>query len=316
MTCYKFDPSTGERVRFFPERRQNALPTPKHRAERTPRPSPELQDKHVRVEPRKLRQPKSPKVPRHQKIKPPNCLGIDVTTIPALVTFPRSGSHWLMAMMEVYLGGLSLPTDRRPTVVSEAPLKVEWLYPSQARKNNTEFFWYFTHDFEGLRYRCTHPFGVIYLFRNPIESLYSYSSKITGLNNTAIDRTCYKFRALLDKWVLSGRAKTIITYNDMLEDPIKVLAKISAHFETPFDLPRAEFAARAMEKNRMNGKAIPNGPTGIRAHHGPPLLSNEYQAERVAYHRKFSKTIREKIINEKNKDTLMKYVPEFFEDQY
>ena len=238
---------------------------------------------------------------------------IDMTEIPAVVTYPRSGTHWINGIMQVYLNGIYLPYDgTRPNVTSEDPLVIEWGLPSPSAP--TEVLWYVTHDFD-LKYDCVHPYGVIFLFRNPIDSLYSNSSKLTKMNNNATDNLCSKFKALINKWVLSGKAKTVISYEEMEKTPMETMKKISKHFQKPFDQTRAEFAVRAMEKNLINSKPVPKVGKHQPAF-GPVLLTNEYQNARVEYHKKHSDEIRNKIITPENRAVLIEHIPSFFEDQY
>ena len=70
-----------------------------------------------------------------------------------MVSFPRTGSHWLRMLMELYF--------ERPT------LKLVFYYPEV-----TDYLAYHTHD---LSLDMEHP-TVLYLYRNPVDTVYSQLS--------------------------------------------------------------------------------------------------------------------------------------------
>lgn len=57
------------------------------------------------------------------------------------MTFPRSGTHWINDMMQVYFDGTYLPyVGTRANVTCEDPLKIEWGLPPPDKP--VDIMWY------------------------------------------------------------------------------------------------------------------------------------------------------------------------------
>jgi hypothetical protein len=153
-----------------------------------------------------------------------------------LVSFPRTGSHWLRMLMELYFG--------RPSLTRI------FYYPE--RQN---FLALHTHDIDLDVERAT----VIYLYRDPVDTIYSqlmyYQEDIEKQ-----DRIVYwgdLYGRHLDKWLIWEQFtehKTIVTYEGMKKDLLTEFDKICQHFSLSLDIERLEAAAAQVTTDEVKRK--------------------------------------------------------------
>jgi len=134
---------------------------------------------------------------------------------PFLVSFPRTGSHFLRMLMEAYF--------KRPCLVRT------FYYPN--KKNYT---CYHTHD---LKLEVKRK-NIIYLHRNPIDVVYSqlkYNNE--EINEDFILSYSYDYKRHLDKWFKEefSEKKTIISYEDLIDKPDNEFKKICNHLNLEFN---------------------------------------------------------------------------------
>ena len=135
-----------------------------------------------------------------------------------LVSFPRTGSHWLRMLMELYF--------QRPSLVRV------FYYPDR-----TDYLTLHTHDLALDVERR----NVIYLYRNPVETIYS-QLKYHQEDNRDPERVTYwsdLYGRHLNKWLFDERfttRKTILRYERMKQDLDKEFARVCTHFSEDFDL--------------------------------------------------------------------------------
>jgi hypothetical protein len=141
----------------------------------------------------------------------------DNPDFPYLISFPRTGSHWLRMLMELYF---------------EKPSLVRAFY----YKNPEDFTCYHWHD-EDLRLRRR---NVIYLYRHPVATIYSQLSYYKEDHNDPA-RIAYwstLYGQHLKKWLMTDNfttKKTVVTYEGLKTRLSGAFENICLHFGVPFD---------------------------------------------------------------------------------
>ena len=166
---------------------------------------------------------------------------------PWLISFPRTGSHWLRMLMELYFD--------RPSLV-----RVFFLKPAFKQRifgyKATDITCYHRHDLD-LEYTGLN--NVLYLYRNPVATIYSLMSyHEEDLKNR--ERVMYwaeKYSRHLEKWLLKenfSKKKTIITYENMCSDLDCVFEDICDFFGVKFDSLKLSIAKEQVSKDRLKDK--------------------------------------------------------------
>lgn len=160
----------------------------------------------------------------------------DNPDFPYLVSFSRTGSHWLRMVMELYF---------------EMPSLVRAFY----FKDATDFTCYHTHDMD-LHLRRQ---NVIYLYRNPVETVYSQLRYYKENPDDEIRRRYWTnlYARHLSKWLVHEdftTKKTIITYEGMKANMANEFAKVCHHFGSEFDLSRLETVLDSVSKSELKKK--------------------------------------------------------------
>ncbi len=152
---------------------------------------------------------------------------------PFLVSFPRTGSHWLRMIMELYFGKPSL---------------VRAFYYKRAK----DFTCYHTHDLELTVERE----NIIYLYRNPVETIYSqlcYHKQ--DINNEILIKYWANIYGLhLEKWLIRENftnKKTIVTYEGLKGNLYDEFQGICLHFNFPFDKIRLDNIINKISKKEV-----------------------------------------------------------------
>lgn len=153
-----------------------------------------------------------------------------------LVSFPRTGSHWLRMMMELYFN--------RPSLVRV------FYYP-----DITNYLTLHTHDKD---LTVAHE-NVIYLYRDPVDTVYSqlnyYNEDVN--DETRIGYWSNQYGKHLYKWLLQEKftkKKTVITYEGMKRDLLSEFSKITDHFEEKYDKEKVLAAASVITKEEVKNK--------------------------------------------------------------
>lgn len=174
-----------------------------------------------------------------------------------LVSFPRTGSHWLRMMMELYFG--------RPSLVRI------FYFPER-----TDYLTYHTHDLD-LDVSCRR---VIYLYRDPVETIFSqlrYHQEAPDDRQRVVYWSDLYGRHL-DKWLHQEtftRQKTILRYDRLKDNLPAEFGKVCAHFGLPVDEARLQWVAEQVSKDHVAQKTT----------HDPRVIarSQNYAAERQAF---------------------------------
>ena len=165
---------------------------------------------------------------------------------PYLVSFPRTGSHWLRMLMELYF---------------EMPSLVLAFYYHDKK----DYLLLHTHDLELDLVRS----NVLYLYRHPVTTIYSQMTYHCEEINSR-ERIIYwadLYGRHVDKWLCQERftkRKTIVTYGEMKQDIAAVFRKLSAHFDKPFDEEKLKRGVLQVTKEEVKRKT-PHDPRVIQA---------------------------------------------------
>jgi Sulfotransferase domain len=153
-----------------------------------------------------------------------------------LVSFPRTGSHWLRMLMEKYF--------ERPQ------LKLTYYY-----KDSDHYLTYHTHD---LALDVTNP-NVIYLYRDPVETIYS---QMVYENSPSDDQAWIRYWSdiyglHLHKWLEAESfttKKTLVRYDRLQSDLAGEFAKVVAHLGEEFDAERFARCAENVTREEVAQK--------------------------------------------------------------
>jgi hypothetical protein len=192
---------------------------------------------------------------------------------PFLVSFPRTGSHWLRMLMELYF--------ERPTLVRA------FYYPEK-----TDFLLMHRHDEDLQLERC----NVIYLYREPVPTVYSQLQYYIE-DTTDTERIIYwadLYGRHLDKWLHQERFtthKTVLTYEGMQTDIAAEFAKVTAHFQQPMDKAKLEAVTQKVTKEEVKRKT-PHDEQVLQ-------LGQGYQESREVFIEKYSDLVWQMLLNDR-----------------
>ena len=193
----------------------------------------------------------------------------DNPDFPYLVSFSRTGSHWLRMIMELYF---------------EKPSLVRAFY----FKDATDFTCYHTHDMD-LELRRE---NVIYLYRNAVETVYSQLGyyKESPDNQEKRQHWTNLYARHLAKWLVHDdftRKKTVITYEGMKSNMADEFFKVCRHFDEELDLRKLESILKKVSKGELKKKT---------SHDQQVVnLSVEYNTSREKFADKYSENIYSEI---------------------
>jgi len=155
---------------------------------------------------------------------------------PFLISFPRTGSHWLRMLMELYF---------------EKPSLVRVFY----YKDNDNYLCYHHHD-EDLK--LVDKKNVIYLYRDPVDTVYSqlmyYKEDLSDTNR--VDEWSTLYAKHLRKWLyeVDCDKKTVLTYEGLKSNMVSEFGKIVEHFEGSIDADRITAVAERVSKSSLKEK--------------------------------------------------------------
>jgi len=204
--------------------------------------------------------------------------------LPLFISYPRTGSHWLNCVMELYFDRPRL-REERTTLFDKG--RIDWM-------------WFHDHDLD-LKIRHAH---VLYLYRDPVGTIFSnlnYYAKMPDsplfeqsplqADEKAIAGFCDEYREHLRKWLLSpDKARTSTYYNRLRKSWEGEFPKICVHFGRPYEQARAARAfatvtPEALAKQTVNPAAI-----------GKHLLAKSYEGDRRCFSDKWQHYIGARVI--------------------
>ncbi len=156
---------------------------------------------------------------------------------PYLVSFPRTGSHWLRMLMEYYF-------------------KVPSLVRIFEYTDSKEFTCYHTHDLEVDKLTDVQCKNCIYLYRKPVDTVYSimkYYKADLG-DSKEIKRWSVVYAQHLEKWLINEdftKNKLIVTYDGIKSNINEEFQKICKFFNREFDPKRLKEIYDQISKDRV-----------------------------------------------------------------
>ena len=187
---------------------------------------------------------------------------------PFLVSFPRTGSHWLRMLMELYF--------ERPSLFRV------FYYPVRR-----DYLTLHTHDLE----LDVHRRNVLYLYRNPVPTVYSLM-RYHGEALVDADRVTHwssLYGRHLKKWLLDEKSarKTVIRYEYLEANPFAEFGKVAAHFGQALDERKLEEALGHVTKESIREKT----------RHDKQVINtdSDYEDERQSFFEKQGKLIESNI---------------------
>jgi len=178
-----------------------------------------------------------------------------------LVSFPRTGSHWLRMLMELYF--------ERPSLVRV------FYYPEK-----TNYLTLHTHDNDlSLKRR-----NVIYLYRNPVDTVFSQLNYDTeSLSDKGlVELWTRKYSQHLNKWLNDEdftERKTLINYDRMRSCLEKEFSKVTSHFGQALEVNRLKAIAFKVTKTEVRKKTV-HDPKVVR-------IESNYELRRKAFRDKY-----------------------------
>ena len=195
----------------------------------------------------------------------------DRIDFPYLVSFPRTGSHWLRMLMELYF---------------EKPSLVRAFY----YKAPQDFTCYHWHD-EDLKLRRR---NVIYLYRNPIPTIYSqlmyYQEDVDDVIRIQYWSDLYAQH--LTKWLLADdftTRKIVLTYEGLQSDLGNEFQKVCHHLDQVFVVQKLDLAAAQVSKENLKKKT--------RHDNQVVNLSNDYAAQRERFEQRHARLVMDTVLN-------------------
>ncbi len=161
---------------------------------------------------------------------------VEDLNFPFLVSFPRTGSHWLRMIMELYF---------------EKPSLIRVFY----YKDCKDYLTLHTHDMDLDVYRK----NVIYLYREPVATIYSqmryYNEDINDRRRISHWSICYGRH--LSKWLIEeteSEKKTILRYENLVKDIVLEFSKITEHFGLPLNSDKLKQISKQVSKQEVKKK--------------------------------------------------------------
>jgi hypothetical protein len=189
-----------------------------------------------------------------------------------LVSFPRTGSHWLRMVMELYF---------------EKPSLIRVFYYRYAN----DFTCYHLHD-EDLKLKRR---NVIYLYRNPVETIYSqmlyYEEDIDNVKRIKYWAALYGKH--LSKWLIQERftrKKMLITYEGMKNHMPNEFKKLCDYFSIIYNESKLYKCVKKVSKEEVKNKTK----------HDEKVINNSksYKQNRYDFFEKYQQEIMEVVYNQ------------------
>ena len=193
---------------------------------------------------------------------------------PWFISFPRTGSHWLRMIMELYF---------------EKPSLVQIFY----YKNTKGFSCFHRHD---VQLSIWGPRNVLYLYRDPVDTVYSQLQydKDNMSDENRIRYWTVLYGKHLSKWLFDETftvKKTVITYEEMHKDIHTTFKRVCEHFNMPFDAEKLDTTLCHVSKKKLRRRVKTNIPV--------VQLSPEYEKGRLIFREKYAPLVYT-LINEQN----------------
>lgn len=199
-------------------------------------------------------------------------------TLPQLVSYPRTGSHWVRLVLEQYLNKYCLPTTF-----------------FDCDKNN--YWGYHLHDRivgEGAEGITGNFDKVIYLYRSPVDTIFSQVmfdrvDFTKSFNNSYIEQIMDEYYDHLERWLFDNDdIKNIIfvKYEDIKSDPVDIFSKILAFLNYNIDKKKLEAICKKTTIKKSKEKTSFDSSIINRDH-----FNGEYDIKKKEFTKKYKKYI-------------------------
>jgi len=193
--------------------------------------------------------------------------------LPVLVSFPRSGSQWLGAVMELYFGRPCL-RDRKATLLDA---------------QRDDYLFRHEHDLN-LDFSAS---SVIYLYRDPIETIFSQVKfhEDDPFNDGQVELWSTFYRLHLRRWLLDDTLdRTVVRYEDMKADVVRAMTLVLSALGQPVDVERIARVADETSRDRVAKQTA----------HDPRVVNTQqdYADQRTRFAKHYSNMIHDLVIDQ------------------
>lgn len=155
---------------------------------------------------------------------------------PLFISYPRSGSHWMNCLMELYFDRPRLREERVTLMPSD----------------RTDWMWFHDHD---LDLDIKHD-NVLYLYRDPVDVIYSLlmaeQGKIKKKGIQQLDELSQGVADHFNRYLgENGMAKSVIRYELCKSDLPSQFKIITEFYGQEFDQSRLDWAADQVSKDKL-----------------------------------------------------------------
>jgi len=191
--------------------------------------------------------------------------------LPVLISYPRSGSNWLNAVVEIYFN--------RPR------LRVG---PSSfIKKSNKNYMWFHDHDILS-KLKLSHN-NIAYLYRDPSDVIYSLlRAEKKEINDKTVNK---QIKLLQNHYIkyLKNSTRCIIKYENLLSSPHTEFAKFIKFLDksSKVDIEKLQKCINAVSKEKIINKQ-PNNQYFTKE-----LITKKYSDDREI----FKEVYRDNIVN-------------------
>jgi len=189
--------------------------------------------------------------------------------LPVFISYPRSGSHWINGLMELYF--------ERPRLRHG---------PASWFPNRQDYMWFHDHDIHS-DLELGHS-KVMYLVRDPRDVIFSL---LTAEHDQITDELVKEQIDLLKKHYLKYMKSSsccVVSYHNMKEDPHHEFVKITEWFGQHVFYPmKLDEALHKVSKKRVIDKAVD------KRYFNKNMLTSGYEDDRQEFVSKYGKLIKE-----------------------
>jgi hypothetical protein len=170
-----------------------------------------------------------------------------IATLPLFVSVPRSGCNWLQAVLELYFNRHRvLKHQHTPTWLEGEAVNPMWMH---------------VHDNFNDRLDVSTPFPAVYLYRSPVDVIYSLCKLHGGEGTVSIEDKCRRYVRSRMKWMNPDNGKVLpVRYELALKDTVGTIRQVHEfwkdyHDVGDFDEARAKWATDTVgDKRSVNDK--------------------------------------------------------------
>ena len=206
-----------------------------------------------------------------------------INQYPLFVSYPRTGAHWINCVMEIYFDRPRL-REGRTTFLN---------------KKRKDWMWFHDHD----PFLTIELSDILFLYREPVSTAFSNlnfnrnatrtksffrdtKSAYANFTREEVETECLAYHNHLAKWLVPGRAKTVLRYENFKKHQLSEFGKITAHFGQSLD------EARCLQAFGMVTQEALVKLSGDKTPMGSHMLTSDYKTYRESFTQEWSEFIR------------------------